>query len=382
MLSTRDICRRLFVPLVVTHGLCVEAAVIDVRPSGRVGGGVIRLADVAEISDADPLVQRQLQAVTLGPVPPAGRKVRLTQQTIRERLLAHGVNLTEIEFTGQSVVLIETPAEPRSLSTPAASPPNVVPPAVARPIPVRPLPVSSGMRSKAERIVQSAFHRQYHAAANDVGPLSLVVDIPDEDVPYLLRAEPHHLRFVEAGLEWGGPQTLTLRIAETEGATRVVRLQAWLNETPQIVTVKHTVPKGQVLKESDLTRIPADAGVTGLQDESLVVGQEAARDLRPGQPLQSRDVNKVPLVRTNDLVTVRVRSPGLTVSRVFRATSSGAAGDVVNLVALEDPREKIQAAVTGWHEAEMEFPAVVEPSPALQRTARDLSATGGSGGAK
>ena len=325
------------------------AAIIDVHATARISSGVIRLIDVADIDDGDPETQRRLETITLGPVPPPGRKTRLTQQTIRQRLLACGVNLAQIEFTGQSMVIVETASE----DAPAVVPASVEIPA-AQTAAARPLLISEMQRNKAEKMVQDAFHRQYHTTGGDVGPMHLTVEFSDDNVHQILDLKPHDIRFSEPGLKWGGPQTLTIKIPEQDGSSRIIRMEAWLKQKQQILTVKHTVPKGQVIGEDDLTLVPAKEGESGLQVSRGVIGQEAARDLAPGQPLQSRDLHKVPLVRSSDLVTVRFRSPGLTVSRVFRASGNGALGDVVNFVALEDPREKMQATVTGWHEAEVD----------------------------
>jgi flagella basal body P-ring formation protein FlgA len=327
--------------------LAVRAGVIDVHPSAKVSSGVVRLGDVADIAEDDPETAERLEAITLGPVPGPGRKLRITQQTIRRRLLAYGVNLSQIEFAGQSLVVVESDSEPAPAQLPAT---DATP---ALPITPPPLTISEMQRRKAEDWVQQAFRQQYHTADDALGPLDLRVRIADDDIPLILDLAPQRLRFAERGLELGGPQSLTLIVPGTDGETTFLRLEAWLSEAPQILTVAHTVPKGQVLTPEDVVEMPAKDGQAGLQLRQDVIGQEAARDLRPGQPLHSRDITKIPLVRNNDLVTVRVRSAGLTVSRVFRSSGSGARGEIVTLVALEDPREKLQATVTGWHEAEV-----------------------------
>ncbi len=338
----------------------VSAAVIDVQSAGRTVEGLIRLGDVARIDDADPQLSRQLSAVTLGPAPAPGRKLRISQQMIRDRLLVHGINLTDVEFAGQSFVILESPAAP--VETPAPKPA----PVAAKPVAVRPWAPSTPQKAQAVKHVQTAFHRQYQSGSSDIGPLRLAVEIADKDVLSLTHIDPDRIHFAEAGLEWGGPQTLTARIPAADGATQVIRMQAWLNETPNIITVKHAIPKGQVLTEADLVTKPAAEGETGIELAQQLVGREATKPLRPGTALQHGDVADRQLVRNNDLVTVRAKARGLTVSRVFKAQSGGAAGEVINLVALEDPREKVQAVVTGWHEAEIASPDAVREAPSDQ----------------
>jgi hypothetical protein len=48
-----------------------------------------------------------------------------------------------------------------------------------------------------------------------------------------------------------------------------------------------------------------------------------------------QDVQRVPLVRSNDIVTVTVRRGGITVKRPLKARSEGAAGDTITGVAGE-----------------------------------------------
>lgn len=334
--------RCLLFAVVAASSACAHAAVIDVQAKAKPINGLIRLGDIARIDDADPQLARQLAAVTLGPGPAQGRKLRISQQTIRERLIAHGINLTDVEFAGQGLIVIEGPSEAVQSKT-----------AKSNPIAVRTWTPTTHQKSHAEKNVQTAFHRQFQGDGSDVGPLKLTVEISERDVLLLGKVEPESIQFVEPGLEWGGPQTLTAQFPSADGATHVVRMQAWLNESPQIITVKHAIPKGQMLRDDDLVKKPAADGETGIEHPEKLIGREATKTLRPGAPLQHGDVARTPLVRNNDLVTVRVKTRGLSVSRVFRAQTSGADGDIVNLVALEDQREKVQALVTGWHEAEI-----------------------------
>jgi hypothetical protein len=79
----------------------------------------------------------------------------------------------------------------------------------------------------------------------------------------------------------------------------------------------------------------------------------------------------VPLVRANDIVTVQVVRPGIVVRRMFKSSNAGALHDTVSLVAVDDPRLKVQAIVTGYHEATMLDPA------APPRTSATPPTTGG-----
>ncbi len=361
MFGISKITRGLVCGTVLSSASALSAAIIDIQSTGSVTSGLIRLADVADILDSDPQIQRRLENITLGPAPLPGRKVKITQQLIRERMLAHGVNLTEMEFTGQAMLVLENTLSTKPM--PAAAQTPAVFPAVA----ARPVNANATSRRRAEGIVQAAFHRHYHTSEMDAGSLTLEVDIADLDVDFLLRSDPQALQFAEKGLRRGGPQPLTALVSDAKGNRREVRMQAWLNDTPQILTVKHTVPKGKVLEENDLVRAPAKPGQAGVEDAAHLIGKEVTRNLSPGAAVQPSDLTNVPLIRTNDLVTVKARSGGVSVSRTFKALASGADHDVIYLTALDNPREKIQARITGWHEAEIiDAPTDAAASPATR----------------
>src|SRR5690606_34127807 len=89
-----------------------------------------------------------------------------------------------------------------------------------------------------------------------------------------------------------------------------------------------------------------------LDHPDQVIGRETTRSLSAGQSLTADDVQNVPLIRTGDIVTVYSRKPGVVVRMEAKARSGGALGDQVILMTL-DGREKLQARVTGFHQAEV-----------------------------
>jgi flagella basal body P-ring formation protein FlgA len=277
---------------------------------------------------------------------------------------------------------------PDIVSTAAVEPlpPRPLPPAPAMPAPVPPAPVkpaakpapsvSEHEQRRAHELLRAACEREFRPAGTNAASLKFRCECPRADVRRVLAAPSGQIRFDQAQLVAGGPQPLTAWWTNADGERESVLLQVWVQQTPQVLGVKHAVTKGEVLQVSDLEGVPAKEGVSGLTRLGDVVGKEATRALRPGQTLQAGDVASMPLVRTNEIVTVLVRRPGLVVRRQFKATTSGALQETITLVALDDPRTKVQAVVTGYHEATMVSPDAVTEAAA---PAQVVSARSGGG---
>jgi flagella basal body P-ring formation protein FlgA len=327
--------------------------------------GVVRLGDVARISDVDSAQRVQLEQITLAPSPAAGRTVRLAYDDVRQRLLAHGVNLAQIEFRGRSQVLVST----SDIHTAGATEP-APPPAPARIVPVRPMakPVAEPLVSEPQlrrvrECLAAAFQREFRIGEAKSGPLQIRCECANTDAFKLLAVSAEAVRFEPARVVTGGPQPLVAYWTNVDGQRETATVQAWVQRAPQVLSVKHGIPKGYVLQPADLTWTTTKDTASGLTTLAEVVGKEATRNIRPGQTLQPGDVALVPLVRSNDIVTVLVRHPGLVVRREFKAVSSGALNDTITLVALEDPRTRIQAVVSGYHEATL-VTSTAEAEPA------------------
>lgn len=316
----------------------VQGAVVRLKDRVETTGPVIRLADVAEISDVDPLVVARLGAITLQPA--TGTAVRVDFDLVRSRLIAHGVNLAEIEFVGQSSVASAFEKRPE---TPI--PQRVTPAAAQGPSP----------QERAQEIIREAFVRRFQTSAQtEDSAYLLTVQVRDEDLDQILATPPGAIRFQERSLVAGGPQPLTLAIAATtEAPPRQVRVAAWLEPQPRILTVRHALPKDHVLQPLDLQWKKAGKDDAGISSLAEAVGRATRKAIRPGEVLQPEDLTVVALIRGGDIVSVRVSAPGVVVRRQFKAMSGGGLDEVVNLVALDDARDRIQARVTGFHEAEL-----------------------------
>lgn len=128
-------------------------------------------------------------------------------------------------------------------------------------------------------------------------------------------------------------------------ATVVAEARAW---QAQVVTRRGIAHK-QLIREEDLEdrrtlvdRLPDDPPITRAQ----AVGQQAARDLKPGMVLTAKLVDAVPLVRPGQFVTITLAHGGIEVKTVAKALEGGAYGQTIR-VRNETTRELFQVVITG-----------------------------------
>lgn len=328
--------------LTASPGLA-SAAMVRLLGAVEVTSPVILLGDVAEIRDSDPQRVAELQAITLAPAPAAGRQVRLDFETIRSRLLVHGVNLAQLEFSGQGTVVITAPA------VRPVAPPELKPVPQAKPLPPR---ITDVQVRRAVQLLSGAIEAHVARTSLGHGAVRATVEVDPDDVPAVLAAKGGRYEFAADSLAIGGPQSATVRFEDADGEPQAVPVTVWLEAFEQVLAVKSSVPRGYVIQASDLVWQPVEEPGEAIRQIEEVVGKETSRALRKDEVLRPQDVKSIPLVRPNDIVTVYVRLPGLTIRRQFKAQTGGAMDEAVTLLTL-DTREKVQARVTGYHEAEL-----------------------------
>ncbi|HET6424231.1 MAG TPA: flagellar basal body P-ring formation chaperone FlgA [Planctomycetaceae bacterium] len=349
-----------------------EAGVIELRDRVTVtAGSVVLLGDIAEIVDHDQRRSEALRGLPLGPAPATGRSMSISYDDVRQKLQARGENLAAIEFRGQRQVIVTTaglkaepPVKPVSIAKPVVEAPTAVAP--------RTPPVTEADIRRAEALLVGVLQRSFKPTESG-STVDFGCKLDPNDVPRLLRCRAEQIHFVAAPLRSDSPTTLTAWWVDlASGERQEIAVSVSISPRPQRLAVRHAVPKGFVLRPEDLTWVDADKDDAGLTLLGDAIGKETARNLRAGHPLTANDVASVPLMRTNDIVSVIVRRPGISVRREFKALSSAAMNETVSLVALNDPRLRIQATVTGYREATLSD-TPMEPAPVVTRDERSAA---------
>jgi flagella basal body P-ring formation protein FlgA len=111
----------------------------------------------------------------------------------------------------------------------------------------------------------------------------------------------------------------------------------------------------QIIRDSDISerRVLVDH----LSDDQLltrdqIVGQQAARDVKPGTVLTAKLVDPVPLARNGQYVTVTLNEGGLQVRTVAKAMESGSFGQTIK-VKSEQTQEVYDVTLTGPQQGTM-----------------------------
>lgn len=141
---------------------------------------------------------------------------------------------------------------------------------------------------------------------------------------------------------------------KSQKATISAIARAWQN---QLVLAKPMSAK-QIFSSDDLIerrtlvdRMPDDPLVTRAQ----VLGQQAARELKPGTVLTARMIDPVQLVKQGQYVTISLRQGNIELKSVAKAMEAGAFGQTIR-VKNEATREVFQVVLTGPQTATMQLP--------------------------
>jgi len=314
-------------------------ALVAFRPAATIAGSLVTLGDVADVRSTDVVSGQQLPTIILGPAPAAGRETVITFEVVRSRLMAAGVNLSEVEFSGPSSVTVSgaeaTPVRPGR-----------------RP---RPQPPAGDVRMRAERAVSAAVRR--YLASKGVASAVVEFNLPEAENAEVSAAESRGFEVTGGDAPWTGPQTFLLRFLDAAEQVREVRIGCVVSQPPLVLAARQALPKGHVLRPDDLVwkRAETDSEACAATDPRQLVGRETQQSIRTGQPIPTDAVRTLPLVRGGQFVTVTSRRPGVAVQRVMKAKDDGGIGELVSLTTLED-RKTVLARVTGLQEAEVVDP--------------------------
>jgi flagella basal body P-ring formation protein FlgA len=127
------------------------------------------------------------------------------------------------------------------------------------------------------------------------------------------------------------------------------RLTGTVLVTAQVITLARPLARGAVIKSADIvserrprSELPADALIRPDQ----AIGMSVRNALAAGRLLRHNDVMRPELVARNEAVTLVYEVPGITLTVRGRAASSGAEGDLIEVLNVQSKRT-VQGVVTG-----------------------------------
>lgn len=124
-------------------------------------------------------------------------------------------------------------------------------------------------------------------------------------------------------------------------------LRLTVDAKTEMVVANRQLLTGTVLSEGDLSlqqREVAQAGGLHVRAIEDVIGMKLRSMVRSGTPIKSNQLEKVPVIRNGQLVTIVAESDGFRMTVTGRAKSSGGVGDIIKVENL-DSRKQFPARV-------------------------------------
>lgn len=218
-------------------------------------------------------------------------------------------------------------------------------------------PVESG--EIARLIAAETLRRPGHS--EDVGIDDVIVSFDDPLAPQaadVRAADPVRVVSLSVTPQSGRFEAL-VQIDQGEKTDRL-RLRGTVAETAQVTVLTRSVTRGDVISADDLRleRQPRTrfATVHGPIDPADVVGRQARRSLRAGQPISASDFARPQVVSRGDVVTVVYRTNALQVTGRGQAQQAGAVGDQVPVLNPQSKRT-LHAVVVGAGLVEVASPS-------------------------
>lgn len=333
-----------------------EAAetVVQLYPTAIVTSGQVTLSQIAALTGEGADLAAQW-ALTAAPAP--GAEIVIDQDCVQQALIRKGINASTWVFRGASRCRITRPMPVRaSDATRIENTGDRVTTEPAR-LPVVTAPADAVARPQAADTLEAAIHAHLtqrlaeYGGKPDIQLSPSVRDLlqlsrPAYDFGIALRGEhPLGLVPLDITIYRDGKVEQTRSILAEVSVVRPVVMAAGAINRGQIIGPEHVTLTEQAFDRPQ--RIATAAG-----DLKAFIGQRALRFINKNELLAPKDIEPVPLILRNDLVTVTVRRGGIEIKGVGKALASAAYGQAVEL-RNEVSKQTFVAIVTGPKTAEL-----------------------------
>jgi flagellar basal body P-ring formation protein FlgA len=140
---------------------------------------------------------------------------------------------------------------------------------------------------------------------------------------------------------WGNVN-LALLVRVDDRLVKNIPLRVEVEALTDLVVTTRPLERGEVIGAADVVLQKRDlAGVTGKVSRSLgdVVGKQLKVGIRGNMPVRSDSLERVPLVKSGQMVTMVLESESLRVTMSGRVKSAGAEGDLVTVQNLSSNKD-------------------------------------------
>lgn len=159
---------------------------------------------------------------------------------------------------------------------------------------------------------------------------------------------------VAAPRQWGGWGTVNISVLarQKDEVVRNIPVRIEVEALVDMVVALHQVEHGQLVSAADVVlqkREITQGSHLAARSTDEVIGKKARTTLRGNQPVRVDQVEKVPLIKSGQMVTIVAENEVLKVSVSGKARSAGAEGDTIrvqNLSSLKEISARVISATT------------------------------------
>ena len=391
-----------FVPRDETNnggGAVTRTVTLEVRPDATVVGADVKLKQICRWSGRDAAFFAPVADLVVARVTPGEPFRAIGIQELRATLHDAGVNAAVVNFAGalsctisrsdvqldehdalqqwaNARVRAKAPAAAASATSEEDAATVADKPQMASAVEPAETPVAPARAVAPEMAEESPYRSLRQVLVADLAQRlglaveQLQVDFSPKDERPLNLSEPHFKFHVTPQRAKSlGPVTWEVLLL-ADGGNQKLTVQAVARAWQDQVVLKNPISTKQVIRDVDVTE--RRALVDRLSDEPLlaraqVVGNQAARDMKPGTVFTARVVEPVPLARPGQFVTITITSGSVRIKTVARAMDTGTFGQTIR-VKNEATKDIYEVTLTG--------PQMAEMTPARMSTAggADLAA--------
>lgn len=311
---------------------------VRLHPAALVTGDRVLLSDIAEI---DPAVRDLAGQWVISNSPRPGATLTLDLARVQSVLSRRGANLSRWVFRGPTECQVSRPggasdarrAQPGTDGAAASA----SAPSAEDIVPAHPATLETAIRDYLnERLAGT-------------GCKAVARFNPSIAKLLALSGDTYSFRIVSRSAQQFGLVRLEVTISENDAIRQVQEILVDVSVSREVVVARRALNRGETLNAADLRmeeRVfekPADIGLT---DIGAAAGQRARQFIQHGNMLSARDLEPVPLVERNDLVTVWVHRGTLVIKTSGTAMGSGVYGDTVE-VRNEKSRQSFYGVIAG-----------------------------------
>lgn len=141
---------------------------------------------------------------------------------------------------------------------------------------------------------------------------------------------------VSAPRQWEGwgQASLALIVRVNDRVVKNMPILVDVEALAELVVTTRPVERGEILTQADVAVQKRDLASTGgkvARTVADVVGLKVRVGMRGNSPLRTDYLERIPLVKQGQLVTVLLESPALRITTTGRAKGAGSAGDLITV---------------------------------------------------